>query len=135
MSDDRLDTTPTAQKLKELRPLLLKFHKALMEAEREDYERIHGPIKNRGEYFQLVVGHEWFSWLRPISQFIAHMDTVLMSKEPVPSERFESLLEEARSLLTDSDTSVALEQRYPTAIRLDPEIGLLRSQIDALVKA
>lgn len=105
-----------------------------MEAEKSDYERIHGPIKNRGEYFQLVVSHEWFSWLRPISQFIAHMDEVLMSKQEQPPEAFPTLLQEAQTLLYDSDTGAALRQRYPTAIELDPNIALLHAQIEALIK-
>ncbi|PSN19542.1 hypothetical protein C7271_06790 [filamentous cyanobacterium CCP5] len=124
---------PAAQTLRQLRPLLLEFHKALMEAEKSDYERIHGPIKNRGEYFQLVVSHEWFSWLRPISQFIARMDEVLMSRQDQPPEAFQSLVQEARALLFSSSTGDALKQRYPTAIELDPTIAVLHAQIDALM--
>lgn len=126
--------TASAQTLRQLRPLLLKFHKALLEAEKSDYERIHGPIKSSGEYFQLVVSHEWFSWLRPISQYIARLDEVLMSRKEQPPEAFQALVEAAQNLLYESDTGQALKQRYPTAIELDPQIAVLHTQIDQLIK-
>lgn len=135
MTSEKSSDKSAAQLLRELRPLLLKFHKALLEAEKNDYERIHGPIKNRGEYFQLVVSHEWFSWLRPISQFIARMDEVLMSKQEQPPEALQNLVQEAQALLYSSDTGTALKQRYPTAIQLDPQIAVLNKQINELINA
>jgi hypothetical protein len=47
-----------------------------MDAEKDLYEAVHGPIPNKGEYLRLVLNHEQFSWLRPISQFIVQIDEV-----------------------------------------------------------
>lgn len=122
------------QRLRELRPILLKLHKALLEAERESYEQTHGPIKSKGEYFQLVIGHEWFGWLRPISQFIVQMDEILMSREPQPLEKAEALLQEARSLLQTSATGTALRDRYHIAIQYDPTIIAMQAKVDELIE-
>jgi len=53
---------------------LLRLHKALLDDERVSYERVHGRIASNGEFLQLVLGHAWFSWLRPLSQLVAKFD-------------------------------------------------------------
>ena len=121
---------PAYEKLKTLRPLLLKLHKALLDSEQESYERIHGRIPTKGELFQLVVGDEWFEWLRPISQFIVQIDEVLRSKEPVSPNQIHSLLVEARELLpletADSSETVV---RYQRAVNNHPNIGTMHAEM------
>lgn len=121
---------PAYEKLKTLRPRLLRLHKALLDAEQDSYERIHGPIISKGELFQLVIGDEWFEWLRPISQFIVRIDEAIASKEPVSPNRLHGLLEEARDLLPletadDSETAV----RYQRAAQNHPEIATLHTEV------
>ena len=69
------------QRLRLFRNNLLKLHKLLLEAERVRYEQVNGPIKNKGEFFQLVISDDAFSWLRPISQFIVQIDEFTSAKE------------------------------------------------------
>ncbi|MBD0268218.1 MAG: hypothetical protein ICV77_07975 [Cyanobacteria bacterium Co-bin8] len=122
------------RRLQELRPILLKLHKALLEAERESYEQTNGPIRTKGEYFQLVISHEWFNWLRPISQFIVQIDEVLMSKKPQPPEKAAELLQEARSLLQTSATGTALRERYHIAVQHDPTIAAMYAKVSELIE-
>jgi len=134
MTDSNFLSTPAYQKLETLRPLLLKLHKALLEAERDSYERIHGRIASKGEFFQLVIGDEWFGWLRPISQFIVQMDEVMRSKEPVSPNQIHELLTEARDLLPleASDTSEAAV-RYQRALQNHPEIVEMHGEMTDLL--
>ncbi|MEN8445657.1 MAG: hypothetical protein ABG776_11660 [Cyanobacteria bacterium J06555_13] len=64
-------------RLQQIRPELLKLHKALLYSERSVYEKTHGPIANSGEFFRLVTEDEAFNWLRPISKFIVQIDELL----------------------------------------------------------
>ncbi|WP_430686615.1 hypothetical protein [Leptolyngbya sp. AN02str] len=112
----------------------MKLHKALLNSERHAYEQFHGPIKTTGEYFQLVVGHEWFEWLRPMSQFIVQMDDVLQSKEPVADERVMELLAEAEQLLQPAEYGTVLERGYYRAIQRDPDIAVMHADISLLFK-
>ena len=112
---------PAYDKLKALRPLLLQLHKALLDAEQDSYERIHGPITSKGELFQLVISDEWFDWLRPISQFIVRIDEAVSPKEPVSPNQLHALLEEARDLFpleTAEDSEHAV--RYQPAVPNNP---------------
>lgn len=126
---------PAYEKLKTLRPRLLRLHKALLDAEQDSYERIHGPITSKGELFQLVIGDEWFEWLRPISQFIVRIDEAISSKEPVSPNRLHGLLEEARDLLPletaeDNETVV----RYQRAVQNHPEIAAMQAEMVDLLE-
>ncbi|WP_404785105.1 hypothetical protein [Altericista sp. CCNU0014] len=127
MSSDPVLEQHFQQHLRELRPLLLNLHKALMEQERSAYEQAYGPIATKGEYFQLVLGHERFNWLRPISQAIVRIDELLSAKKPETSEPAEAILVDVRGLLSPlADGSIA-EQRYYLAIQHNPEIALMHA--------
>lgn len=133
MADATSQSIPAYQKLKTLRPLLLKLHKALLHSERDSYERRFGPISSKGEFFQLVIGDEWFDWLRPISQFIVQMDEVLWSKEPVSPNQIHALLEEARSLLPDVAESRESSVRLSQALERDAAIAAMHAEVAQLL--
>ncbi|MEO1401985.1 MAG: hypothetical protein AAFV72_12155 [Cyanobacteria bacterium J06635_1] len=125
------------QRLKQLRPMLLKLHKALLDSERIVYEREHGPIKNSGEFFRLVISHTAFDWLRPISQFIVQIDEFLDPKEPPenPSEGAAILLEKARLMMKPAEeSSTPLGSNYFRAIQRDPNIALMHAEVSEVLR-
>lgn len=126
-------TDPAFATLRELRPLLLQAHKHLMEAEKDAYEATHGPIANKGEYLRLVLNHEQFSWLRPISQFIVQLDEVLMAKQPQPLEQASALLGQARHLLNATEIGQAFQQRSAALATTDIEMMALTARINELL--
>ncbi len=122
-------------RLRELRNGLLRLHKALLESERAAYEQEHGQIRNRGEFFQLVVGDEWFSWLRPFSQFIVQIDELLSAKgDPATLDQANELIDEARSLLRADENGTANEQRYYQVIQRDPDIAFMHAEVSSLLR-
>lgn len=125
---------PAFAKLRELRPILLKSHKLLMDAEKVAYEANHGPMANKGEYLRLVLNHEQFSWLRPISQFIVQMDEVLMAKQPQSPERAIELMTEARNLLQATEIGHAFQERTQAASRQDPEMAAISLRVAELLE-
>ncbi|HEY9694732.1 MAG TPA: hypothetical protein V6D15_21245 [Oculatellaceae cyanobacterium] len=130
-SSDSLEVT--LQRLRDVRNILLRLHKALLESERVAYEQFHGQIKSKGEYFQLVLNHDWFSWLRPISQFIVEIDELLSSKEPVELDNASGLLEQAQSLMQPSEDGTTFGKRYYAAMQRDPDIALMHAQVSRLL--
>ncbi|MBI4782873.1 MAG: hypothetical protein HY785_16360 [Oscillatoriophycideae cyanobacterium NC_groundwater_1537_Pr4_S-0.65um_50_18] len=121
------------RQLREVRLKLLRLHKALLESERITYEQFYGRISSSGEFFRLVVDHEWFNWLRPISQFIIQMDDVINAKEPVELQQVEGLLEQARVMLQPAEDGTSLEKRYYRAIQRDPDIAMMHGEISRLL--
>lgn len=125
---------PAFQKLRELRPILLKSHKVLMDAEKDNYEAIYGQIPTKGEYLRLVLNHEQFSWLRPISQFIVQIDEVLMSKKPQPIERADELLTVARNLLQETEIGETFQARSKAIAQQDPEMAAMHQKVSELLQ-
>lgn len=123
------------QHLKAVRLSLLRLHKALLDSERKAYEQIHGQIQGQGELFRLVLDDEWFSWLRPISQFIVQVDEAFAAKEPMNAAQANEFLSQARLLLRPSTEGTVSEQRYYHAIQRDPDIALMNADLSKLFAA
>ena len=133
MSSSNLPVDLLPQRLREVRLALLRLHKALLNSERVVYEQFHGRIQSNGEFFRLVVDHEWFSWLRPMSQFIIQIDDVLNAKEPIEPDTAANLLNQARDMLQPAENGNTLEKRYYRAIQRDPDIALMHAEVSKLL--
>jgi hypothetical protein len=116
-------------RLRELRTRLLRLHKALLDSERVVYEQNHGRIRSKGEFFQLVIGEGWFSWLRIYSQFIVQIDEALSDKEKMTLDQANSLLSEASNLVSANENGSQQEQRYYEAIQRDPAIAYMHAEL------
>jgi hypothetical protein len=121
-------------RLKQLRAALLKMHKAMLDAERSRYESVHGRVQSTGEMFRLVLEDPWFSWLRPISQFIVEIDEALAAKEPITLPQAEQLLVQARQLLQPAEKGSMMAQHYYDAIQRDPVITMLHADVSGILK-
>lgn len=123
------DFDATLQRLGQVRFALLRLHKALLDGERVTYEQEHGRIRSTGEFFQLVLEDDWFSWLRPISQFIVEIDEALSAKEPITMNQASELLTQAKQLLHPIEHGTPLEQNYYRAIQRDPDIAFMHAEV------
>jgi hypothetical protein len=127
-------TDSTFQRLRQLRTALLRLHKALLDSERIVYEQLYGRIQTNGQFFQLVIEHDWFNWLRPISQFIVQIDEAVSAKEPMTLQQAKELLRQAKTLLQPSQEGSSSQQRYYSAIQRDPDIALMHAEVSKLLK-
>jgi hypothetical protein len=121
--------------LQNVRSVLLRLHKTLLESERVQYEQVHGRIASSGQFFRLVVGDEWFNWLRPMSQFIVRIDESLSAKDPMTLDQANELLDAARTLVHPSEHGTISEQRYFEAIQRDPDVAIMHVEISDLLAA
>lgn len=135
MSSTNSSPNAVRHHLQQVRSAFLRLHKALLDSERILYEQFYGRIPSSGEFFRLVIGHEWFNWLRPMSQFIASVDETLSTKEPVTLERANELLEEARRINYLSEDGTPEQQRYYYAIQRDPNIAIMYVEVGELLAA
>jgi hypothetical protein len=96
-------TNETRERLTKVRTALLRLHKALLDFEREGYERARGKIGNSYEFLQLVMSDPWFAWLRQLSELIVEMDELLAAKETPKEGTALALIRQASILLSPSD--------------------------------
>jgi hypothetical protein len=118
------------QQLKQARLQLLRLHKALLEAEKMTYEMEHGRIASNMEFFGLVLEHEWFQWLRPMSGFIAEVDAAIGNKKsPITAEVAVVYLERAVTFVVVDPNGDHHSQKYYDAIERDPDVARLHVEL------
>jgi len=107
-------STPTPT-LADIRLRLLRLHRALLDAERVEHERVHGPI-TPAAFLQLLIADPRFAWLRPLSEIIVGLDEAVLERRtrrenaPPPPDG-DALLARARALVFESEDP-AFANRY-----------------------
>ena len=113
--------TPARQNLVALRQALLRLHKSLLDMERRNYERLHGPV-TAGELFRLVVDDPQFSWLHNISEFVVRIDEALASQTGVTESDSHVAVSLARKIFAPSESGDGFQKKYFDAIQRDPSV-------------
>jgi hypothetical protein len=119
-------------RLGDVRQGLLRLHKTLLEMERTDYEKVFGRV-TAGELLQLVINHTQFAWLRMISALVVEIDEALNGDEPATVADFETLISEARSLLTSPDDE-EFKTKYQAALQREPSVVIEHSALIQLLR-
>ncbi|HVH40864.1 MAG TPA: hypothetical protein VM925_00930 [Labilithrix sp.] len=93
---------------------LLEVHRALIDVARADFERENGRVASSGALLTLLTEHEAFAWLRPLSSFVASIESA--SEE----DEIAAAFVDARALFEPgsafADTYYAALQRAPDAV-------------------
>ncbi len=118
-------------RLADVRLGLLRLHKALLEMERLDYEKVSGRV-TAGELLQLVIDHAQFGWLRIISALVVEIDEALNDDEPATVNDFEALINQARLLLT-SPADEEFKTKYQAALQREPSVVMAHSAVMQLL--
>jgi len=109
--------------LAQLRAALLRLHKTLLDAERLRYEIDHGPIKSSGDYLQLLINNERFTWLQPYTNLIVTIDETEESKEEVQPEAIEALWDRARLLMQEPAATSPLGKLLATSAEVKAAVA------------
>ena len=121
--------------IKHLVDSLLSLHKALLDSERSRYESKNGPIRDNNEYFNLVVSHDDFKWLRFLSGMIAILDEEVEQDE-MDKEKIMASLAGLRKAM-DNDGQEDFSAKYLAALASGSDIARLgesiKGQIDNLL--
>jgi hypothetical protein len=110
-----------------IRDGLLAVHKALLVIARAEYESEHGPIAGPGALLQLLIRHESFAWLHPVSELAARADE--LSEEPqLPAVELQALGRAASDLLTPDEAATGFARKYFDAIQSSPEVAMAHAE-------
>ncbi len=122
----------SAEKLKNVRNILLKLHKSMLDLEREMYEGIHGPL-NATEFLNLLLEDEDFAWLRKFSMLIVEIDEMFAAKDGLSLEMVDANLVKVRELVEMEDPDEYFRAKYEFAIQRDPDAAGLHGQLKTLL--
>jgi len=120
-------------RLQALSPLLLSLHKLLLDAERDEYQKVFGKVSSSGQMLKLVIEDPWFSWLRKLSEIIALIDETLESKTPITETSAQELLRATKQLLTPAEEGEGFGKEYFDALQRDPDVIFKHREISKLI--
>jgi len=110
------------EKVAQLRHALLELHKALLDAQRIEYERARGRIETRGEFLGLVLNHPEFEWIRAMSALIAQMDEWAEEAEGTTEEELDGIVEALRELIRPEGNNKAFTPKYWNLVNNAPDV-------------
>jgi hypothetical protein len=90
------------QQVQEVRHRLLDLHKAIVDAERVAYERLHGRV-TASEFLRVLINEDEFAWLRPLTALIVQLDELVEAR----GSARERDVEEARGSAHERDVEEA----------------------------
>ncbi len=123
---------PVRQKLVEVRRGLLRLHKALIDSEREVYERGHGPMSN-GMFLQALLQEPFFAWMRLYSSLLVEIDEALATREPVAEADARAFVERVRALVLLPEEGGSAVERYEVVRQRDPSVLLLHVELTSRI--
>jgi len=129
-----LISAETRERLRGVSRALLRLHKALLDDERAQFERVRGRIESSGQFLQIVLHDEWFAYLRPLSALVVQVDELLDAEEATKEEA-DALIAQARAMLKPSETGNEFERRYYAAIQRDPDVIFAQREVVRILTA
>jgi hypothetical protein len=123
---------PVRSNLVEVRRGLMRLHKALIDAERSDFERARGPINN-SQLLSALIEDPFFAWLRPFSGLIVEIDEALAAREPMSPAAARQYVERVQELVaTPVDEPPELSRLEQVRTR-HPEVLLLHLELHSRI--
>jgi hypothetical protein len=116
-------------RLDALRSALLALHKALVDSERVEYEKVIGRIQSPNHFLHLLTDDPWFAWLRPLSQLIVSIDEALEAEEPLTTTLVDALVARSSRMLVASESGGGFSHHYFSALQRDPDVVLAQGQV------
>lgn len=113
-------TEADRQILGDLRSSLLRLHKTLLDWERSGYERLNGRTSS-SELLTVITTDQRFAWLRPFSELIVRIDSLLDAGPEAPAVAVGPVVGQAQTLVTPDEEGTAHARRYFTALQEHPD--------------
>lgn len=107
----------------DVRGPLLAVHKAVLDAERRNVERVHGSLSG-AEYLQVVSDPVRYGWLKPLTELVLAYDE---EGDEAPSD--DELLERTRELLLPPKATTPFGRRYLSLMQRAPELVMTHSAL------
>jgi hypothetical protein len=134
MTTDEKLTDEMRQKLKELSKTFLRLHKTLLEGVKAEYEAENGTIASVNQYLQLVLEDPYFAWLRKISSLIALLDEATSLRRPATQTEAQSLLNEAKILLSFEDADEDFNDKFQNALQKNSDAVISYNEARNFIK-
>lgn len=104
-----------------VRHAILELHRRLIDAQRIQYEKLHGRVETPSEFLGLVLEHRDFEWIRALSALVAQLDEWSEAENGDPQE-LEVILATLRRLIQPQGSDTAFGRKYWEMVEGTPEV-------------
>lgn len=118
------------EKLRNLRNLLLKQHKLLIDRERESYEMLHGEL-TPSAFLNQLIENEDFAWLRKFSMLIVEVDEMFAQRDGYEAEMVDVLIAKVAELVDPTIGDDSFNAKYDFSMSILPEAAEVNEQLKA----
>jgi hypothetical protein len=105
-----------------LRTALLGLHRALIERERRDYEKLHGRVSGN-DFLKLLMGDDAFAWLAPFTRLIVRLEELDDAEDENVEPDVRATLAAIRELLSLHPDQSEFHRRYAQRLDQDPDVA------------
>jgi hypothetical protein len=109
-------------------PALLALHKAVLAAELENLERVHGSLSSSA-FLQIVSDPVRYGWLKPFSELILAFEEDEEERAPA-----DELRDRARELLLPPSQKTPFGRRYLSLMQREPRLVLAHAELAKLLR-
>ena len=107
--------------LEQVRHAILELHRRLIDAQRIQYEKLHGRIQTSSEFLGLVLEHPDFEWIRALSALVARLDE-WSEEDPADPRELQVILDTLRRLIQPQGSDTSFGRRYWGMVEGTPEV-------------
>ena len=104
-----------------VRHAMLELHRRLIDAQRIQYEKLHGRVETASEFLGLVLAHGDFEWIRLLSALMAQLDEWRESERRDPAE-LDAILAALRQLLQKDGPNAEFSRKYWEMVEGTPAV-------------
>lgn len=81
------------------------------------------------KFCNFIMHDPWFAWLHSLSELVVQIDEMLDAKEPLKESEAVAVIDQARVLLTPSETGSGFQKKYFTSLQQSPDVVLEHSEV------
>jgi hypothetical protein len=133
VSNPSIEAALATARVRSWRLGLVSVHKALIDAERQRYERLHGRIPTPHDALRLVIHDPWFDWLRPLAELIVRLDERLADQTRLERAEVRTIAVEIHVLLRAGRPS-RFGHEYRRTLQEVPDVVVAHGRLLALIE-
>src|ERR1700694_46477 len=107
--------------LQDVRHDLLDLHRALVDAERRNYERVRGRLADR-DLLEALINDAALAWLSALTALIVRLDELLEEDSPEPPSERDHCVAQIRKLLKPDAAGSDFQRRYAEAMQQSADV-------------
>lgn len=113
-----------------MRRELLDLHRALVDSERREYERVRGRVTDRA-FLEALISAPELAWLNPLTSLIVRLEEAL--EEADGGAAVADCVAEIRKLLRPNAGGYGFQRKYAEAMQRSPEVIVAHGRAVAAV--